>query len=68
MSPECSFERNSQDIFLLFRIANLLGSIRIYSSLFLFIVILMFMAFLKIKGEGGRSKDLCPGGGLMESH
>lgn len=45
------WEKHSEDIFLLFIISSLLGSIRIYSSLLLFTVVHMFKAFCKIKGD-----------------
>lgn len=51
----------------MFRIANLLGSIRIYSSLFLFTVVHMSGAFWKINGDREKGKDNCLGHGLMES-
>lgn len=52
------WEKQSEDIFLLFRIPNLLGSIRIYSSLLLFIVVHMFMAFCKINGDNKEQRQL----------
>lgn len=61
------WEKQSEDIFLLFRIPNLLGSIRIYSSLLLLIVVHMFMAFCKINGDKIKNKDNCSGHGLMAS-
>lgn len=59
------WEKQSEDIFLFFRIPNLLGSIRIYSSLSLFIVVHMFMAFCKINGNRIKNRDNCSGHGLM---
>lgn len=61
------WEKQSEDIFLLFRIPNLLGLIRIYSSLLLFIVVHMFMVFWKINGDRIKNKDNCSGHGLMSS-
>lgn len=67
MSPKCSLERSGRDIFLLFGIANLLGSIRTHGSLLLFVVVHMFVAFWKINGDREKSKDNGLGRGLMES-
>lgn len=61
------WEQQSEDIFLLFRIPKLLGSIRIYSSLLLFIAVHMFVASWKINGDRVKSRDNCSGRGLMES-
>lgn len=61
------WEKQSEDIFLLFRIPNLLGSVRIYSSLWLFIVVHMAVAFCKISGDRVKNKDNSSGHGLMAS-
>lgn len=51
----------------MFRIPNLLGSVRIYSSLLLSIVIHMFMAFWQINRDRVESKINGSDLGLMES-
>lgn len=61
------WEKQSEDIFLWFKIPNFLGSIRIYSSLWLFIVVHMPMAFGKISEDGVKNKDNSSGHGLMAS-